>query len=105
MVSDRSREADDLRQEMARLDARLVATLDERARAARRLGEVRRDHAPAMPVADHAALQALVEQSSGDMPRDALREVLREVFAAGLALELPVKVAFVGSEGGPGHAA
>jgi chorismate mutase/prephenate dehydratase len=90
---------------MARLDARLVATLDERARAARRLGEVRRDHAPAMPVTDHAAIQALVEQSSGDMPRDALREVLREVFAAGLALELPVKVAFVGCEGGPGHAA
>jgi chorismate mutase/prephenate dehydratase len=58
-----------------------------------------------MPVADHAAIQALVDQSSGDMPRDALREVLREVFAAGLALELPVKVAFVGSEGGPGHAA
>jgi chorismate mutase/prephenate dehydratase len=90
---------------MARLDSRLVATLDERARLARRLGEVRRDHAPSIPVADHAAMRALVEQSTGDMPRDALAEVLREVFAAGLSLELPVKVAYVGSEGGPGYSA
>jgi chorismate mutase/prephenate dehydratase len=39
------------------------------------------------------------------MPRDALREIVRSVFAAGLALELPVRVAFVGPEGGPGHVA
>jgi chorismate mutase/prephenate dehydratase len=100
-----SREADELRQEMARIDARLVTMLDERARAARRLGELRRDHAPMLPVADHAAIRDLVERSTGDMPRDALRDIVRAVFAAGLSLELPVKVAFVGPEGGPGHAA
>ncbi len=99
------READELRHEMARIDARLVAILDERARVARRLGELRSEHAPTLPVADHAAIRELVERSSGDMPRDALREVLREVFASGLLLELPVKVAFVGPEGGPGHSA
>jgi chorismate mutase/prephenate dehydratase len=99
------READELRREMARIDARLVAILDERARVARRLGETRGDHPPTMPVGDHAAIRELVERSSGDMPRDSLREILREVFAAGLLLELPVKVAFVGAEGGPGHSA
>ena len=99
------READELRHEMVRIDARLVAILDERARVARRLGEARGDHAPTLPVGDHAAIRELVEHSSGDMPRDALREILREVFAAGLLLELPVKVAYVGPEGGPGHAA
>lgn len=90
---------------MAQLDGRLVALLDERARVARRLGEVRSDHAPSLPVADHAAMRALVEHSSGDMPKDALLEIVRKVFAAGLSLELPVKVAFVGGEGGPGHVA
>jgi chorismate mutase/prephenate dehydratase len=100
-----SREAEEIRQEIARLDTRLVAMLDERARHSRRLGELRRDHAATMPVADHAAMRELVERSSGDMPRDSLREVVHEVFAAGLALELPVKVAFVGPEGGTGYAA
>jgi chorismate mutase / prephenate dehydratase len=100
-----AQEADELRQEMAKLDARLVAVLDERARLARRLGELRRDHVPSIPVADHAAIRDLVERSSGDMPRDALREIVREVFAAGLSLELPVKVAYVGPEGGAGHVA
>lgn len=39
------------------------------------------------------------------MPEDALRDVFREIHAASLALELPVRVAYVGPEGGPGHAA
>jgi chorismate mutase/prephenate dehydratase len=99
------READELRREMARIDARLVEILDERARTARRLGELRGEHAPTLPVGDHATIRELVDHSSGDMPRDALRAILREVFAAGLLLELPVKVAYVGPEGGPGHSA
>jgi chorismate mutase/prephenate dehydratase len=99
------REVDELRQETARLDARLVAMLDERARIAQRLGELRRSLTPALPVADRDTIRELVSRSAGVMPRDALHEILREVFAAGLSLELPVKVAFVGAEGGPGHTA
>ncbi len=99
------READELRQEMGRLDARLVALLDERARVARKLGELRQGQVPSLPVADHAAIRDLLSRSKGEMPKEALREILRQVFAAGLSLELPVKVAFVGPEGGPGHAA
>jgi chorismate mutase/prephenate dehydratase len=99
------REVDELRQEMARLDARLVAILDERARTARKLGALRQGLAASLPVGDRPAIRELVSHSTGDMPREALREVLHEVFAAGLSLELPVKVAFVGPEGGPGHTA
>jgi chorismate mutase/prephenate dehydratase len=104
-VAEGKRETDELRQEIAKLDAQLLVALDKRARAARRLGELKRDQAPSLPLTDHAAIRALVARSSGDMPQEALREILREVFAACLALELPVKVAFVGPEGGPGHAA
>ena len=99
------REVDELHQEMARLDARLVAILDERARAARKLGELRQGHATAFPIGDRPAIRELVAKSSGDMPKEALREILQEVFATGLSLELPVKVAFVGPEGGPGYTA
>jgi len=105
MVADAKREVDELRQEIARLDAQLLVALDKRARAARRLGELRKDQPASLPLTDHAAIRALVARSSGDMPQEALRDVFREVFAACLPLELPVKVAFVGVEGGPGHAA
>ncbi len=101
--SNPQRETDELRQEMGRLDARLIGLLDERARVARKLGELRTGHVPSLPIADRAAIRDLVSRSNGDMPREALREILRQVFAAGLSLELPVKVAFVGPEGGPGH--
>lgn len=104
-MADAKREVDELRQEIAKIDAQLLVALDKRAKAARKLGELRRDQAASLPLTDHASIRALVARSSGDMPQDALRDILREVFAACLALELPVRVAFVGPEGSPGHAA
>jgi chorismate mutase/prephenate dehydratase len=104
-VAEGKREVDELRQEIAKLDAQLLVALDKRARAARRLREVRKDQTPSLPLTDHAAIRALVARSSGDMPQEVLRDIFREIFAACLALELPVKIAFVGPEGGAGHAA
>jgi chorismate mutase/prephenate dehydratase len=104
-VPDSKRQLDELRQEIAKLDLQLVGALDKRARAARRLGELRGGHPPQLPVTDQAAIRALVARSNGDMPPDALRGILREIFGECLMLELPVKVAYVGPEGGSGHAA
>jgi chorismate mutase/prephenate dehydratase len=113
-VSDDKRELDQLRQEMDRIDAQLVALLDGRARAARRIGEIRRGQVAAPPIEDQAALRALLSRSSqgsqssqsgGEMPTEPLREILGAVFAACLSLELPVKVVFAGPEGGSAHAA
>jgi chorismate mutase/prephenate dehydratase len=104
-VADGRREAEELRQEIAKLDLHLLATLDKRARAARRLGELRKHHPGILPLSDHAAIRELVARSSGEMPEPALREIFREVFAACLALELPAKVGYVGPEGGAGYVA
>jgi chorismate mutase len=104
VVGDR-RESDDLRDEMARIDSQLIETLDKRARAARHLRELRRDQPPTLPVTNHALIADLVARSTGDMPRDALEAILREVYKACLALEMPVKVAFAGREGGADEAA
>ncbi len=104
-MAEGKREVDELRQEMAKLDAQILVALDKRARAARHLGELRRDQPPSLPLTDHAALRALQARGTGDMPQDALRDIFREIFASCLALELPVKVAYVGPEGGPGHTA
>src|SRR5258708_26967544 len=105
MVAENRREADELRQEIAKLDLHLLSALDKRARAARRLGELRKHQPAALPLSDHAAIRALVGRSSGEMPEQALREIFREVFAACLALEMAVKVAYLGPEGGAGYLA
>jgi chorismate mutase/prephenate dehydratase len=105
VVAESKRQLDELRKEIARLDLQLLAGLDERARAARRLGELLQEQAPQLPLADHAAIRSLVARSTGDMPEEALRDIFRSIFAACLALELPVKVAFVGVEGDSAHMA
>jgi chorismate mutase/prephenate dehydratase len=104
-VVDRRHASDELRQEIAKLDLQLLAALDKRARAARRLRELRKEHAPQLPVTDHAAIRALIARSNGDMPPEDLRNIFREVFSACLHLELAAKVAYAGPEGGPAHAA
>jgi len=103
-MTDSKREVEELRQEIAKLDAQLLATLDKRARAARRIGELRKDQAATLPLNDRATIRALVARGA-EMPQESLRAIFREVFAGCLALELPVKVAYVGPEGGAGHAA
>lgn len=102
-VVDRKHQSDELRQEMAKLDQQLVTALDKRARAARRLRELRKDASAQIPVTDHAAIRSLVARSNGDMPPDALRNVFREVFGACLNLELQARVAYVGADGGMAH--
>lgn len=103
-MTDSKREIDELRQEIAKLDAQLLVALEKRARAARKIGELKKDQLPALPLQDRASIQALAMRAS-EMPQESLRSIFREVFAACLALELPVKIAFVGCEGGPGHVA
>jgi chorismate mutase/prephenate dehydratase len=104
-VAETKLEIDELRRQMAQLDVRLVALLDERARAARRIGELRRDQAAVLPLTDRATLEGLVARSSGDMPAEPMRRVLGAVYAECLAIELPVKVVVAGEDGGPAHAA
>lgn len=104
-MADDKREVDDLRKRIAEIDLDILAALDRRAGAAKRLGELRSDLAPQLPLGDHAAVRDLVARSTGEMSEGSLRDIFREIFAACLALELPVKVAYVGLEGGPGHSA
>jgi chorismate mutase len=104
-VSDAKREVDDLRDRMGKLDAEILAALDLRARAARRLGELRRDQAPLLPLTDHEAMRSLLGRSTGAMPEESLRAIFGEIHSACLALELPVKIAFAGVDGDPSQVA
>ncbi len=99
------REAEELRRELAGIDDQLTSALHRRARLSTALGRLRGEHMPALPLSDQGTPRFTPSQAKGAMPEDALRDIFREVHAACLALELPAKVAFVGPEGGPGHAA
>ena len=106
-MADGKRQIEEHRTEIAKLDALLLSTLEKRARASKIIGELRAasGHPATLPLGDRAALHALVARSTGELPQEALRGIFREIFAACLALELPVKVAYVGPEGGAAHAA
>jgi len=103
VVVDAKREMAELRRGVTDLDRQLVALLDARARAARRLAELRQDQPPALPLMDQATIGELMARSTGDMPCESLRQILGSVFAACLALELPVAIAIAGPEGGLAH--
>ena len=104
-MTDHKREVDKLRHEITQLDEQLILLLEKRARAARSIGELVRGDVPALPIRDRASVEALLEKAKGDLPHDALRAIFREIQAACVGLELSVRVAVLGPEGGAGHAA
>lgn len=104
-MSDDKRAAADLRQEMTKLDAQLLALVERRAKLAREVGKLRGDTAPQLPQDARAALAAIVAKASSDLPAEAVRAIFHEIHAACLALELGLTVAIVGGAGGLTHVA
>ena len=103
-MSDHKREIEELRAELARVDGQILAALEKRAKTSRRAGELRTGPAQ-LPLTEKAQLATLLARASGDMPSPDLRAIFQQVYASCLALELPVKVAYIGPEGGFAHAA
>jgi chorismate mutase / prephenate dehydratase len=99
VADDKREDVDAVRREMGELDRQMLALVDRRARAARRIAELRKGQPPGLPVNDPAAIRDLVAHSSGDLAEEPLREIFRTIFAACLAIELPAAVAFVGLDG------
>jgi chorismate mutase/prephenate dehydratase len=99
------REIEKLRHEIAQIDEQLVVLLERRARSARLIGERSRGDVQPLPVRDRAFVESLVSRSRGDLPPEALRAILWQIQAACVGLELEVRVAVLGPEGGAGHAA
>ncbi|WP_394839759.1 chorismate mutase [Pendulispora rubella] len=103
-MSDRKRASVELLQQVAKLDAQILSAIEHRARISRKLRELRADDAPQLR-SDPGALHELVARGHGDMPAESLEAIFREIFAACLALELPVKVVYAGVDGGAAHEA
>jgi chorismate mutase/prephenate dehydratase len=98
---------DDLRKSIDSIDDEILALLDKRATV---VGDVARAKQAAQtptydPERERQVLDRLASRAGGRFPREAIRAVYREVMSACLALQQPVKVAFLGPAGTFTHAA
>ncbi|MGA7119316.1 MAG: prephenate dehydratase [Polyangiaceae bacterium] len=97
---------DNLRERIDDLDDRILKLLDERARVVGEVARVKREaNLPTYdPERERMVLDRLAARA-GPFPAEAIRAVYREVMSACLALEQPIKVAYLGPEGTFSHAA
>ena len=103
-MSDKRREVDDLRSEIAKLDLAVLQQIERRAKLSKKIGEARKAMGQPPAVLDRAAMDTVLAKGSGDLPAEGLREIFRTIFAACLSLEQPTTVAFCGLEGAFAHA-
>ena len=87
-----------LRNTIDRLDEEILQRLAERARCAQRIGEVKQGNLY-RPEREAQVLRRLAEENPGPLPDAAVQKIFREIMSACLALEQPLKVAYLGPAG------
>jgi chorismate mutase/prephenate dehydratase len=105
-------EADDREQEFARhraaidaIDRELLEKLNARAAHAHSIGQLKAGGAAYRPEREAQVLTRLQAENRGPLSNDAVAGVFREVMSACLALEQPVRIAYLGPAGTFSHAA
>jgi chorismate mutase/prephenate dehydratase len=106
MLSVRAMGLDDLRKRIDELDDQILKLLDERAGVMSDVAAAKRDAGIARfdPERERQVLDRLASRANR-FPATAIRAVYREVMSASLALQEPIKVAYLGPEGTFSHAA
>ncbi|MCX8087560.1 MAG: prephenate dehydratase [Rhodocyclaceae bacterium] len=87
-----------LREGIDAIDAELLRLLNERARLAQRVGELKRGNIY-RPEREAQVLRRIAELNAGPLPEGAVRTIFREIMSACLALEQPLKIAYFGPAG------
>ncbi len=93
-----------LRQRIDAIDAELLALINERARTAQQVAEVKRAHNGAVvsfyrPEREAAVLRRVQEANPGPLDDEEIARLFREIMSACLALEERQTVAYLGPEG------
>ena len=89
---------DELRAKIDDLDAQIIAALNERAKAAQTIGELKRNtNAPIyVPEREKTVFAKLSTCNPGPLDNKAIQSIYREIISAIRALEKPTSVAFLG---------
>ncbi|THF64240.1 prephenate dehydratase [Pseudothauera rhizosphaerae] len=87
-----------LRNQIDHLDEEILARLAERARCAQRVGEIKHGNIY-RPEREAQVLRRLADANPGPLPDEAVKKIFREIMSACLALEQPLRVAYLGPAG------
>jgi len=110
-MTNEAQELGKLRDEIDHIDREIQRLLNERARCAQRVAEVKQAAAGGQevqyyrPEREAQVLRAVMERNEGPLPDEDMARLFREVMSSCLALERPLTVAFLGPEGTFTHAA
>lgn len=101
---------DDVRREIDRLDTEIQQLINQRARCAQQVAEIKlRDDPTATlfyrPEREAQVLQAVKARNQGPLDGETMARLFREIMSACLALEHPLTVAFLGPDGTFTHSA
>ena len=92
-----------VRTEIDRIDGELLSLLNQRARCAQRVGEIKAEHGEAghiyRPEREAQVLRRLQDANAGPLPNENITFFFREVMSACLSLEEPLGIAFLGPLG------
>ena len=90
-----------IRTQIDAVDAQLLTLLNERAKLAQRVGEVKQkyDQPVYRPERESAVLEKIAQRNPGPLPTPQLQTLWREVMSVCRAMEEPVKVAYLGPAG------
>lgn len=89
-----------LRKQIDAIDDQILELLNRRAGVVVEVGQVKEENQGVyyVPSREKAIFQRLTAQNPGPFPDDGIRRVFREIISASLALEEPLKVAFLGPQ-------
>lgn len=108
---DEATELAKLRAQIDEIDQNIQSLINQRAACAQRVAEVKQAAAGNelvqyyRPEREAQVLRAVMERNTGPMPDEDVAKLFREIMSCCLALEKPMKVAFLGPEGTYTHAA
>lgn len=92
---------DDVRQKIDAIDREIITKINERVRLASEVAKAK--HAAGLPIyvpeREEQVFQKLASINEGPLTEPAIRHIYREVISAMIALEQPLKIAYLGPEG------
>src|SRR5215217_3526400 len=94
------KEMESLRVGIDAVDEEIVRLLDERARLARQIGQIKLEEGMEAyaPARERKVFERISLLSQGDFPKTGLEAVFREIISSSISLEAPLKVAYFGPE-------
>lgn len=91
-----------LRDKIDALDLQIMQAISDRARCAQQVAEVKKgqgDLAYYKPEREAQVLRHIMEKNAGPLDNEEMARLFRQIMSACLALEQPIRVAFLGPEG------